>query len=75
MRKRIVIGLGLALAVYATAALARPPIADEIGEFYVYFDASGNVVGESSMDCDGTYYQSGMLTSRYSSGHAFCPGD
>lgn len=75
MRKRLIAALGLALALYATAALARPPIADEIGEFYVYFDANGDVVGQSTMDCDGVYYQSGVLTSRYSSGKAFCPGD
>lgn len=73
--KTLTFGLGLAAALYATTALARPPIADEIGEFYAYFDASGNQVGSTSMDCEGNFSQSGVLTARYSRGIAFCNPD
>jgi len=75
MRNKIVLALGLCAALAATVAFARPPGPDEIGEFYVYFDATGQVVGEASMDCDGTLHEWGVRTSRYSAGHAFCPGD
>ncbi|MGK4005293.1 DUF6289 family protein [Sorangium sp. So ce1036] len=70
--RKITLLLGLATTLVATAALARPVIADEIGEFYIYFDAEGRVVGRSSMDCEGNYYESGVLTNRYSRGQAFC---
>jgi hypothetical protein len=70
--RKITLMFGLATTLVATAALARPPIADEIGEFYIYFDDAGNVVGQSAMDCEGKYYQSGVLTSRYSRGKAIC---
>jgi hypothetical protein len=36
MRKSFAIGIGLAAALVATVALARPPGPDEIGEFYFY---------------------------------------
>lgn len=74
MRKMIVIALGIAL--YAGAALARPPGPDEIGEFFVYFDAAGQVVGEASVDCQGNLHETGVRTNRYSSGYAIClPND
>lgn len=74
MRKMLVIALGVAL--YAGAALARPPGPNEIGEFFVYFNAAGQVVGEASMDCQGNLHETGVRTSRYSSGYAIClPND
>jgi hypothetical protein len=74
MRKMIALTLGIAL--YAGTALARPPGPDEIGEFYVYFDTAGQVVGQASMDCDGNLHETGVRTSRYSVGYAIClPGD
>lgn len=73
MRKSFALGLGLAVAMVATAALARPPGPDEIGEFYVYFDAAGNVVGEAQLGCDGVYTESGVRTANYSVGHMICP--
>ncbi len=71
-RKNLLLALGLGALVYASSAFARPPIADEIGEFYFYYDEQGNAVGSTSMDCDGNFYQSGVLTSNYSRGIAFC---
>ena len=75
MRKttRTIIALALGIALYAGAALARPPGPDQIGEFYVYFNAAGQVVGEASMDCQGNLHETGVRTSRYSVGYAFCP--
>ncbi len=73
MRKSLPLALGLAAALVATAALARPPGPDEIGEFYVYFDEAGNVVGQAELSCDGIYSESGVRTSRYSAGHMICP--
>lgn len=70
MRKMIALTLGIAL--YAGTALARPPGPDGIGEFYVYFDAAGQVVGEASMDCQGNLHETGARTNRYSVGYAIC---
>lgn len=70
MRKMIALALGVTL--YAGIALARPPGPDEIGEFYVYFDAAGQVVGEASMDCQGNLHETGVRTNRYSVGYAIC---
>jgi len=75
MRNKIALTLGLCAAIAATVAFARPPGPDEIGEFYVYFDASGQIVGEASMDCEGGLFEWGVRTSRYSVGHAFCNPD
>lgn len=73
MRRLIALGLGAAL--FAGSALAIPPGPDEIGEFYVYFNASGQVVGQASMDCDGVLHETGVRTNRYSAGHAVCNPD
>lgn len=73
MRRLIALGLGAAL--FATTALARPPGPDEIGEFYVYFNASGQIVGQASMDCEGVLHETGVRTSRYSAGYTFCNPD
>jgi hypothetical protein len=75
MRNPLILALGLAASLIATAALARPPGPDEIGEFYFYFDANGEIVGEASMDCNGNLFESGVRTNSYSSGHAICPQD
>lgn len=71
-RKTLLLAVGAAALAYAATAFARPPIADEIGEFYFYFDENGNEVGSTSMDCEGNFSQSGVLTSNYSRGIAFC---
>ena len=73
MRKSFALGLGLSAALVATAALARPPGPDEIGEFDFYFDAAGNVVGQAELSCSGVYTESGVRTAKYSSGHMVCP--
>lgn len=73
MRKSFALGLGLTAALVATAALARPPGPDEIGEFYFYYDAANKVVGEARLSCDGKYSESGVRTANYSSGHLICP--
>lgn len=75
IRRGAWLAAGTAALLYATAAAARPPVADEIGEFYAYFDEAGQQVGSSSMDCEGNYAQGGVLTARYSNGYAFCPPD
>lgn len=72
MRNKTVLGLGLLAALIATAAFARPPGPEVAGEFYVYFDKNGEVVGHASLDCEGRYYQSGTLTNFYSNGYATC---
>lgn len=73
MRRFITLGLGAAL--FAGSALAIPPGPDEIGEFYVYFNTSGQTVGQASMDCEGVLHQSGVRSNRYSKGYAFCNPD
>jgi hypothetical protein len=73
MRKSFAIGIGLAAALVATVALARPPGPDEIGEFYFYYDANGDVVGSAELSCAGVLTESGVRTAKYSSGHMFCP--
>jgi hypothetical protein len=75
LRKNVLLALGAAALVYASSAFARPPIADEIGEFYFYYDEQGNEVGSTSMDCDGNFSQSGELSARYSRGYLICPPD
>lgn len=74
-RKKLLLALGLGALVYASSAFARPPIADEIGEFYFYYDEQGNEIGSTSMDCDGNFSQSGELGARYSRGYLICPPD
>ncbi len=74
-RTSALLAFGAATLLYATLASARPPIADELGEFYFYYDDAGNQVGSSSVDCDGNFSQSGRLTARYGNGYAFCPPD
>lgn len=73
MRKSFALGFGLAAAMVATVALARPPGPDEIGEFYFYFDAAGNEVGHAQLSCSGVYTESGVRTANYSAGHMICP--
>lgn len=75
MRNKIVIGLGLAAALVATAALARPPGPDEIGEFYFYFDENGKEVGSAELSCKGVLTETGVRTNNYSSGHMICNPD
>lgn len=72
MRNKTALSLGLLAALIATAAIARPPGPEVAGEFYVYFDQNGEVVGHASLDCQGDYHQSGTLTNFYSNGYAIC---
>lgn len=75
MQLKTRLAIGLTLAAIATAAFARPPGPDQLGEFYYYFDDSGQTVGTASIDCDGVYRESGVRTNRYSNGYAFCNPD
>lgn len=59
-----------ALAVGVAIAAAPGPTA--IGEFYYYYDASGNQVGYRAIRCDGTYVAWGKTSTRYSNGYALC---
>ncbi|MFC3550248.1 hypothetical protein ACFOLC_04395 [Lysobacter cavernae] len=72
MRNKTALSLGLLAALVATAAFARPPGPAVAGEFYVYFDQSGEVVGRASIDCLGEFHQTGKATNFYSNGYAVC---
>lgn len=72
MRLKIALAIGLAASAIAATATAAYPGPDEIGEFYVYFDDSGNVVGRAAMDCEGNLTSSGRRTDNYSVGYAYC---
>jgi len=64
--------LALAAALVVGAAIAAPPGPTAIGDFYYYFDASGNTIGYRAIDCYGNYSAWGTTSNRYSVGHAYC---
>lgn len=70
-RARVALALLAALAIGSVAAFA-PPGPTSAGEFYYYFDASGNVVGYRALDCHGVASGWGKTSARYSNGYAFC---
>ena len=59
MRIKLVIALGLSVALAAGLAIAKP----RNGALGVYLDDSGNVVGTFSVSCDGVFNYSGTRTS------------
>ena len=73
MRRLIALGLGAAL--YAGSALAIPPGPDEIGEFYVYFSRTGQIVGQATMSCEGVLHQTGVRTNLFGNGYFVCDPD
>lgn len=66
------ITLALATACVIGAAIAAAPGPTSIGEFYYYFDASGNTVGYRAINCNGVHVSWGKTSTRYSNGYAFC---
>jgi hypothetical protein len=63
------IGLGLAVAIAAGVAVAKP----RNGELGVYLDGNGNVVGTYQVSCDGVFSYSGTRTSQpVANGQLFC---
>lgn len=69
MRTKLVVGLGLAVALAAGIAYAKP----RNGDLGVYLDDSGNVVGTFSVSCDGVFSYSGERTSHpVTNGHLWC---
>jgi hypothetical protein len=69
MRTKLVIGLGLVVALAAGLAVAKP----RNGDLGIYLDDSGNVVGTFSVSCDGVLSTSGTRTSNaVTNGHLFC---
>ncbi len=69
MRMKVMLGLGLVLAIAAGVAMAKP----RNGELGVYLDADGNVVGTYSVSCDGAFSYSGTRTpNAVANGHLFC---
>lgn len=64
------------LALFASLALgtafAANPGPTSIGEFYYYFDASGNTIGYRAIDCQGNLTAWGKTSARYSNGYAIC---
>ncbi|GAB3336447.1 DUF6289 family protein [Marilutibacter aestuarii] len=69
MRMKVMLGLGLVVAIAAGAALAKP----RNGELGVYLDPNGNVVGTYSVSCDGVFSYSGTRTSNaVANGQLFC---
>ena len=63
---------GMALAFMVGAAIAAAPGPTHRGDFYYYFDASGNTIGYRAIKCDGTYVSWGKTSSNYSNGYAIC---
>ncbi|WP_027081545.1 DUF6289 family protein [Luteimonas mephitis] len=69
MRTRLAITLGLAIAMAAGIAIARP----NNGDLGVYLDDGGNVVGTFSVSCNGVFGYSGTRTSHpVTNGHLMC---
>jgi hypothetical protein len=68
--------MAVAAAVLGSAsaqAYLLPPVPDQPGEWYVYYDADGARVGRASMDCDGNLGGSGTATEYYITGLIDCP--
>jgi len=59
MRTKLVIALGLSVALAAGLAIAKP----RNGALGVYLDDGGNVVGSFAVSCDGVFSYSGTQTS------------
>lgn len=69
MRTRLAITLGLAIAMAAGIAIARP----NNGDLGVYLDDGGNVVGTFSVSCNGVFGYRGTRTSHpVTNGHLMC---
>ncbi|HEY1137328.1 MAG TPA: DUF6289 family protein [Xanthomonadaceae bacterium] len=73
MRKTaLAIGLvAAAVAGYAIAAIG--PTGP--GQFYYYYDSTGNVVGYQAIDCHGNYSAWGKFTKHYADGYFICDPD
>ncbi|MCF7221266.1 DUF6289 family protein [Marilutibacter chinensis] len=68
-RSKWIIGLGLAAAIVAGVAIAKP----RNGELGVYLDDNGNVVGTYQVSCDGVFSYTGTRTSHpVANGQLFC---
>lgn len=68
-RSKWIIGLGLAAAIVAGVAVAKP----RNGEMGVYLDDAGNVVGTYQVSCYGVFSYSGTRTSNpVANGQLFC---
>ena len=67
----------LAASVPAASVPAQayfvPPVPDQPGEWYVYYDVDGARVGRASMDCEGNLGGSGIATEDYITGMIACP--
>lgn len=69
MRKKLLIGLGLATALTAGLAIAK----HRNGDMGVYLDDQGNVVGSFVVSCDGVFSYEGTRTSNFVvNGQLFC---
>ncbi len=71
-RRAAKIVLALSAACVIGAAIAAAPGPTSIGEFYYYFDASGNTIGYRAINCNGVHVSWGKTSNRYSNGYAFC---
>lgn len=71
-RRSTKIALAIATACVIGAAVAAAPGPTARGDFYYYFDASGNTIGYRAIDCNGQYTAWGKTSTRYSNGYAFC---
>ncbi|QDH70304.1 DUF6289 family protein [Marilutibacter alkalisoli] len=70
MRRKLVIGLGLATALAAGTAIAAY---GNNGDMGVFLDANGNVVGTWVIGCDGQFSYEGERTkSAVKNGSLFC---
>jgi hypothetical protein len=73
MRKTALI-LGLAAAAVAGYAIAAIGPTGP-GQFYYYYDSTGNAVGYQAIDCHGNYTSWGKFTKRYADGVFLCDPD
>ncbi len=71
---KIALALGAAFAIGAAVAAAPGPTSR--GEFYYYFNASGQVIGYRAIDCNGNTTGWGKTSTFYSNGYQLClPND
>ena len=73
MRKTALI-LGLVAATVAGYAIAAIGPTGP-GQFYYYYDSTGNVVGYQAIDCHGNHSSWGKFTKNYADGYFICDPD
>jgi hypothetical protein len=75
MRRSTKIALAVGAAFVIGAAVAAAPGPTSPGEFYYYFNASGQVIGYRAIDCNGNPGGWGKTSTRYQNGYQLCLPD